>query len=575
MHVKSRGKSRLPQADTTFVSKEHQESSGDFEKRFEFRVEKLLLISLIVRISSVLLVQTSFVPDEYWQSLEVAHLKVFGYGYATWEWIEGIRGYAYPMVFSILYQLLSFLKLDYAILLIVLPRVLQACLSVYADISLFIFSERLFGRTIAFYSYALQLSSWFVFYTGSRTLTNTTEMALVLIALGSYNWKIFHVSLPVGQKSSIFVGLLSAGLSCIIRPSAATLWLPIAVFELYFDTMKRKSVSFFKCGTIMALVLFSMSTMIDYLFYGELIIVHWRFIKFNILQNMSGFYGRHQYHWYITQGLPVVLFTHLPLVLCGIYDWKEKTKTKIALLVVISTQLISLSFVEHKEFRFLLPIMPLMVCLAANGLFHSIHMGNVGASALRTKLYEKSSQSPASRPSVLLQPHSLRSASLESTSSLLTPSSPSLCFSSSFVQNRKGFCIFAVILVLNSLLALYTGLFHQRGTIDVMKYLRNNLTGDERKDSVLFLMPCHSTPYYSYIHMNISMRFLRCEPSLQTGYVEEADLFYSNSSHWLNDNYSSHLQPMPSHIVVYNGLLEDSGVTSFFRRESYIEVETG
>ena len=56
--------------------------------------------------------------------------------------------------------------------------------------------------------------------------------------------------------------------------------------------------------------------------------------------------------------------------------------------------------------------------------------------------------------------------------------------------------------------------------------------------------------------MNISMRFLRCEPSLQTGYVEEADLFYSNSSHWLNDNYSSHLQPMPSHIVMYNGLLE-------------------
>ena len=56
--------------------------------------------------------------------------------------------------------------------------------------------------------------------------------------------------------------------------------------------------------------------------------------------------------------------------------------------------------------------------------------------------------------------------------------------------------------------------------------------------------------------MNISMRFLRCEPSLETGYIEEADLFFYNSSHWLNDHYSSHLQPLPSHIVMYNGLLE-------------------
>ena len=344
MQVKSRGKSRLSQTHTTFVSKQNQENNGDNKKRFELNVAKLLLISLIVRISSVFLVQTSFVPDEYWQSLEVAHLKAFGYGYATWEWIEGIRGYAYPLLFSILYQLLSLLKLDYAILLIALPRILQACLSSYADISLFIFSGRLFGRTIAFYSYALQLSSWFIFYTGSRTLTNTTEMALVVIALGSYNWKIFHVSLPAGQKSSLFVGLLSAGLSCIIRPSAATIWLPIAVFELCFDVVKKKSVYFLKCGTVMALALFSMSTLIDYLFYGELIIVHWKFLKFNIMQNMSGFYGKHPYHWYLTQGLPVVLFTHLPLMLGGIYFWKDKTKTKMALMFVISIQLISLRY---------------------------------------------------------------------------------------------------------------------------------------------------------------------------------------------------------------------------------------
>lgn len=40
----------------------------------------LMLGSLIVfRVLNALLCSTSFVPDEYWQSLEVAHKMVFGY----------------------------------------------------------------------------------------------------------------------------------------------------------------------------------------------------------------------------------------------------------------------------------------------------------------------------------------------------------------------------------------------------------------------------------------------------------------------------------------------------------------
>ncbi|KAL6056153.1 Mannosyltransferase [Balamuthia mandrillaris] len=38
------------------------------------------------RCCNALLVKTYFAADEYWQSLEVAHNTVFGYGYLTWEW---------------------------------------------------------------------------------------------------------------------------------------------------------------------------------------------------------------------------------------------------------------------------------------------------------------------------------------------------------------------------------------------------------------------------------------------------------------------------------------------------------
>ena len=34
--------------------------------------------------------------DETWQSVEIAHKLVFGYGHLTWEWVEGIRSYLHP-----------------------------------------------------------------------------------------------------------------------------------------------------------------------------------------------------------------------------------------------------------------------------------------------------------------------------------------------------------------------------------------------------------------------------------------------------------------------------------------------
>ncbi|CAN7114217.1 unnamed protein product [Brassica rapa subsp. narinosa] len=53
--------------------------------------------------------------------------------------------------------------------------------------------------------------------------------------------------------------------------------------------------------------------------------------------------------------------------------------------------------------------------------------------------------------------------------------------------------------------------FQQRGTEDAMNYLSEEAYKGRVK-SILFLMPCHSTPYYSTLHSNIPMQFLDCTP---------------------------------------------------------------
>lgn len=46
--------------------------------------------------------------------------------------------------------------------------------------------------------------------------------------------------------------------------------------------------------------------------------------------------------------------------------------------------------------------------------------------------------------------------------------------------------------------ALYTGLVHQRGTLDVMTNIQELCYNNTNisSASVLMMMPCHSTPYY-------------------------------------------------------------------------------
>ncbi|KAJ1949663.1 hypothetical protein EC988_004682, partial [Linderina pennispora] len=73
---------------------------------------RLFAALLAFRLLNVSLVQTYIHPDETWQSLEVAHRSVFGYGFVTWEWHYTLRGYAHPMMFAAVYKILELLHLD-------------------------------------------------------------------------------------------------------------------------------------------------------------------------------------------------------------------------------------------------------------------------------------------------------------------------------------------------------------------------------------------------------------------------------------------------------------------------------
>lgn len=54
---------------------------------------------------------TNFVPDEFWQTTEVAYLLSFKKGHLTWEWYQGIRSYLIPAFLSLYYNTMDALGL--------------------------------------------------------------------------------------------------------------------------------------------------------------------------------------------------------------------------------------------------------------------------------------------------------------------------------------------------------------------------------------------------------------------------------------------------------------------------------
>ncbi|XP_052776100.1 GPI mannosyltransferase 3-like [Mya arenaria] len=584
--------------------------------------EKTLFLSLIcIRIVNSLMIQTSFVPDEFWQSVEVSHRMVFGYGHLTWEWKNGLRGYLYPSVFAFFYKVFALLGLDSRQMMIKLPRIIQGIIAATGDLYLYKLSWMLCDRATAQWSLFCQMTNWFMLYSTTRTLTNSTETVLVTAALYYFPW-------PGKPSSSHSVRrfLLLASLSIIVRPTAAVIWILICSWHL--QNCKNNLYRTVKTYIIVGVVSLGMSATIDRVFYGEWTFVQYNFLQFNVLGGGGSFYGTHPWHWYLTQGLPVVMGLHMAPFLMGI----RRAKNFVPLFVIIWTIFIY-SFLSHKEFRFLMPILPLT--FHYGGVFFQSYCKKPKMKRKQIKrVYEnvKNDNVRGSQESLVSNGDGSESNTTEISSeqSVLSTETSGIASEASLgtdtevskqnypdevgpkgtdektehiVDNDDGDTmeggkdiqeetrdmakkrdlsaneiiaemekkqkeshknnltkakVFVIIILLVNIPAsMYFCLIHQRGTIYVMKYIHD--ASLQHNIDALFLMPCHSTPFYSYIHRNISMRFLTCEPNLQhkENYTDEADVFFNDPVSWLKTEYAGSSRPWPSHLVYFSPLQSD------------------
>jgi len=57
---------------------------------------------------------------------------------------------------------------------------------------------------------------------------------------------------------------------------------------------------------------------VDWICYGKLVNVYYNFLEFNFVSDLGSFYGTHPWHWYLTQGIVVLLGSHIVPLLYAI-----------------------------------------------------------------------------------------------------------------------------------------------------------------------------------------------------------------------------------------------------------------
>ncbi|KAK4242401.1 hypothetical protein C8A03DRAFT_29331 [Achaetomium macrosporum] len=524
------------------------------------QVHDVLSLLLVFRFLNALCVRTFFQPDEYFQALEPAWSIAFGGNsgaWLTWEWQHQLRSSLHPAIFGLAYkavdEVMSFLHLFppfRAFILVALPGALQSVFAALGDFYTWKLAMDIYGRE----SNAPWAALWVTvfnpwqWYCSTRTFSNSLETALTIAGLCYWPWEMLagaqaNKTAPFQQRgrvTSLRISLVLAAIAVLLRPTNLLIWLVILGFSLARLMLTGESPlpkstvwALFReivlCGT----AVLGISLISDRLYFGFWTFPPYKWLYFNISQSLAVFYGHMPWHYYLSQGIPLLTTTFLPFTIVGIYKAASSSPSSnlsalqpnILRTLAFTTlaMLVALSLISHKEVRFIYPLLPILHILAAPYIAAFFTKPSGGATTTTTRPAASTSSSRSSR-----------------------------------VTLRHKLTL-AYILSLNLLLAGYLSLFHQAAPISVLSFLRSEFerihpdalalgstdlsttsttTPKKKKEEelfALFLTPCHSTPWRSHlVYPALRARALTCEPPLHTApgsverraYLDEADRFY-------------------------------------------------
>ncbi|NHJ85195.1 MAG: hypothetical protein FK734_07020 [Asgard group archaeon] len=382
----------------------------------------IIIISIIIRIFAASESQGFVHPDEVFQSIEMVHFRIFGrFGLGQtipWEYnlshlYGGARSWFFVFILVAVYRFVMLFGVTDPLALIFSVRLFLSLSSMITVLVSYYFGKEIYNKPVGLLTAFLCGTWWFFPFWASRTMTDSISSDLLFLAIFLV-YKAIKRNNKLGRRT-LYATLagVSIGLAFMIRFPSAVMGIPLFVFlfiiglnemldyilgvnlwkftKLLFqrklkqiilerkktrDRIKlRKILSPFSVSLGLvggSLLMVIIQGLIDLFTWGSFLHSPINFFIYNIIEDYSSLHGTSPWYSYFTGFWTSFASYFLPVfVLFYVYGMVQvkKVKTHVMLNILIFYWLIIFSFIGHKEFRFVMVVLPLALLMVSNGIY--------------------------------------------------------------------------------------------------------------------------------------------------------------------------------------------------------------
>lgn len=341
-------------------------------------------LAVVLRLAMLMHSPSTYQPDEIFQTTEPAHHLAFGPSVVTWEWRLGIRSWVFPSFLALVMRATSWMGPGSSGYLagIAVVMTLISLTTVWFG---FAWAEKTSGRTAAILAGFACATWWEFVYFGPKTFSEVVAAHVLLPGLYLGAWT---------EKSDWKKRLFLAGLCCGLAVSLRIQLAPaVGLAALYFCRNDwRKRIPVVAAGLLLPVLIFGL---VDAFTWSHPFQSFYMYFYVNLIQGRSARFGVEAWYWYLPK-----LIRHLgPLLLFAVIGAKRSPFLGCMALTI----LVFHSLIGHKEARFLYPMMPLVITLAALGIVECANLlGTIWKMAVAPRLVIASGMMLCVAMSVLL-----------------------------------------------------------------------------------------------------------------------------------------------------------------------------
>jgi hypothetical protein len=300
--------------------------------------------------------QSVFWPDEIHQSLEQAHRAVFGYGLVSWEFRDGARSWFFPGSIAAIWQVAAWLGVDSSLTLVMLAKLFMVGGSLLA----IVFAAKLAadshgmraGAAVAVILATMPAAVVFSY----RGMSETASAPLIVLGA----WFLSKRSPRVAAY-----GALAIATACLFRYQNV-LFVLVFIGTMLLQRRWRDALIFSVTGAAVAVL----GGLLDWATWGRPFNSLIAYFDFNLLRNGASVFGVEPFGYYAA----TLWSSTGPLLLVLVVCFCVGALVEPILGGAVLTFVLAHCVLPHKEYRFLVPCLPLFATVAGIGFDRLLQM---------------------------------------------------------------------------------------------------------------------------------------------------------------------------------------------------------